>query len=110
MRGEHDVRLVRFIIRRYAEVHGFPQVLFDECFPAQHSADYCFERLAARLQHALTQVLRIALEGPFMPETASAGLKALLVRAAKADDFSSLEVRLCAAQRSVREIFARICC
>ncbi len=65
---------------------------------------------AARLQHALTQVLRIALEGPFKPETASAGLKELLVRAAKADDFSLLEARLSAVQRSVREIFERICC
>jgi glutamate-ammonia-ligase adenylyltransferase len=65
---------------------------------------------AARLQHALTQVLRIALEGPFRPESASAGLKALLVRAAKADDVTSLEARLCEAQRAVREIFTRICC
>jgi glutamate-ammonia-ligase adenylyltransferase len=65
---------------------------------------------AARLQHALTQVLRIALDGAFKPETAAAGLKALLVRAAKAEKFSSLEARLSEAQRSVREIFTRICC
>ena len=65
---------------------------------------------AARLEHALTQVLRIALDGPFKPETAALGLKALLVRAAKVDDFSSLEERLSEAQQSVREIFARICC
>jgi hypothetical protein len=37
-------------------------------------------------------------------------LKALLVRAAKAEKFSSLEARLSEAQRSVREIFTRICC
>ncbi len=65
---------------------------------------------AARLQHALTQVLRIALDGSFKPDSASQGLKALLVRAAKADDFSSLEARLSEAQQSVREIFSRICC
>jgi glutamate-ammonia-ligase adenylyltransferase len=65
---------------------------------------------AAHLQHALTHVLRIALEGPFKPESASAGLKALLVRAAKADDFPSLQAHLSEAQGSVREIFDRICC
>ncbi len=65
---------------------------------------------AALFQHALTQVLRIALEGAFKPETASAGLKALLVRTAKTDDFASLEAQLSAAQAGVREIFSRICC
>ena len=65
---------------------------------------------AASLQHALTQVLRIALDGPFKPEKSSAGLKALLVRAAKADDFPSLEAQLSAAQAGVRQIFSRICC
>ncbi|MEE8438817.1 MAG: hypothetical protein V3S07_04460, partial [Micropepsaceae bacterium] len=65
---------------------------------------------AALFQHALTQILRIALEGTFKPETASAGLKALLVRTAKTDDFASLEAQLSAAQADVREIFSRICC
>ena len=65
---------------------------------------------AASLQHVLTQVLRIALDGPFKPEKSSAGLKALLVRAAKTDDFAALEAQLRAAQAGVREIFTRICC
>jgi glutamate-ammonia-ligase adenylyltransferase len=65
---------------------------------------------AASLQHVLMQVLRIALDGPFKPEKSSAGLKALLVRAAKADDFPSLEAQLSAAQAGVCEIFSRIFC
>ncbi|MBU3537165.1 hypothetical protein KHT87_22335, partial [Alkalihalobacillus clausii] len=37
---------------------------------------------AALLEHALTQVLRIALDGTLEPAEATPGLKALLVRAA----------------------------
>jgi glutamate-ammonia-ligase adenylyltransferase len=62
---------------------------------------------AARLQHALTQVLRIALEGTFKPESASLGLKALLMRAADAKSFEALENRLEAAQKAVRGLFER---
>ncbi|HEX4301580.1 MAG TPA: bifunctional [glutamine synthetase] adenylyltransferase/[glutamine synthetase]-adenylyl-L-tyrosine phosphorylase [Rhizomicrobium sp.] len=59
---------------------------------------------AADLEHALTQVLRIALDGTLDPAHATAGLKALLVRAANAKDIEDLETRLVAAQKSVREI------
>ena len=38
---------------------------------------------AARLEHGLTQVLRIALEGAFKPDAATKGLKGLLARAAR---------------------------
>lgn len=62
---------------------------------------------AARLEHALTQVLRIAVEGLFRPEQATLGLKALLVRAADARDFADLEERLGAAQKAVRALFER---
>jgi glutamate-ammonia-ligase adenylyltransferase len=62
---------------------------------------------AASLQQALMQVLRIALEGPLNVEEATPGLKALLVRAAGADDFPALERHLAAAQAAVRAIFAR---
>ena len=63
---------------------------------------------AASLQHALTQVLRIALDGTLDPQTATPGLKALLVRAAGVADFAQLEARLAHAQSKVREIFERV--
>jgi glutamate-ammonia-ligase adenylyltransferase len=61
---------------------------------------------AASLEHALTQVLRIALDGTLDPNHATTGLKALLVHAAGAKDFVELEERLARAQANVREIFA----
>lgn len=49
---------------------------------------------ATRLAHALTQILRLCLDGPFDPETAPPGLKDLLAQAADAPGFTSLEARL----------------
>ncbi len=46
---------------------------------------------ATRLIHNLTQILRLCLEEPFDPATASSGLKTLLARAGDAPDFASLE-------------------
>jgi glutamate-ammonia-ligase adenylyltransferase len=63
---------------------------------------------AATLQQALTQALRIALDGTLDPESATPGLKSLLVRAAGLDEFSQLETRLAHAQTAVREIFERV--
>ena len=63
---------------------------------------------AARLEHGLTQVLRIALEGPFKPEAATRGLKALLARAGDAPDFSALEAQLAETETEVRAIFDRL--
>jgi glutamate-ammonia-ligase adenylyltransferase len=63
---------------------------------------------AGLLQHALTQALRIALDGPFQSEAVSPGLRALLTRAGTAKDFPTLEARLHAAQKRVRTIFKRI--
>src|SRR5215471_2291093 len=60
---------------------------------------------AARLEHGLTHVLRIALDGPFKPEAATKGLKALLARAGDAPDFSTLEAHLTDAQGRARAIF-----
>ena len=60
---------------------------------------------AARLQQALTQVLRVALDESLDPETASPGLKALLVRAGGVADFPALEAHLAATQDAVRAIF-----
>jgi glutamate-ammonia-ligase adenylyltransferase len=63
---------------------------------------------AAQLEHALTQVLRIALDGTLEPKDATPGLKALLVRAGGTEDFGALEKRLFALQDKVREIFVRV--
>jgi glutamate-ammonia-ligase adenylyltransferase len=63
---------------------------------------------AARLEHALTQVLRISLEGALEPGKATPGLKALLARAGAAKDFSVLESRLFALQAEVRRVYERV--
>jgi len=63
---------------------------------------------AARLEHGLTQVLRIALEGTLKPEQATRGLKALLARSGDAPTFSGLETLLTDTQQQVREIFTRL--
>jgi glutamate-ammonia-ligase adenylyltransferase len=63
---------------------------------------------AARLEHGLTQVLRIALDGPLKPDTATRGLKALLARSGDAPDFSALEAQLTETQAQVRAIFRRL--
>ena len=63
---------------------------------------------AARLEHGLTQVLRIALDGPLKPDIATRGLKALLARSGDAPDFSALEAQLAETQAQVRAIFHRL--
>ena len=63
---------------------------------------------SARLHHALTQVLRIALDETLKPETATPGLKALLARAGGAASFPDLEARLAAVQAGTRHIFSRL--
>ena len=65
---------------------------------------------AARLEHALTQVLRIALDGTLDPAEATPGLKALLVRAAGAENFDALETRLADTQLAVRELLNTVLC
>jgi len=63
---------------------------------------------AARLQDALTQVLRIALDETLQGDSATPGLKALLTRAGAAKNFPDLERRLTNAQRATRAIFTRL--
>ncbi len=63
---------------------------------------------AAKLEHALTHVLRIALEGTLDPATATPGLKELLARAGRAESFEALEEKLATAQAGVRAIFNRV--
>jgi glutamate-ammonia-ligase adenylyltransferase len=63
---------------------------------------------AARLQQALTQILRVALDEGLKAEEATPGLKQLLARAGEAVDFAVLEARLFALQDAVQAIFARL--
>ena len=63
---------------------------------------------AARLEHGVTQVLRIALDGPFNPDMATKGLKTLLARAGHAPSFASLEAQLAETQTQVRAILNRL--
>ena len=60
---------------------------------------------AARLFNNLTQVLRLCLDGPFVPEKAPDGLKGLLARAGEAPDFARLEADLAARQAEVAALF-----
>jgi glutamate-ammonia-ligase adenylyltransferase len=63
---------------------------------------------AARLQHALTQVLRIALDETPNIEEATPGLKALLTRAAEAGSFAQAQMKLARLQTQTRDIFNRL--
>ncbi|MCS0494158.1 bifunctional [glutamine synthetase] adenylyltransferase/[glutamine synthetase]-adenylyl-L-tyrosine phosphorylase [Ancylobacter sp. MQZ15Z-1] len=63
---------------------------------------------ACRLLHDLTQVLRLALAGPFRPAEASPALRRLLARAGGMPDFSTLEARLFEIEDEVRAIFGRV--
>jgi glutamate-ammonia-ligase adenylyltransferase len=76
---------------------------------ALRTADAAILVAAASLQHALTQVLRVALdETPKSMNDATPGLKALLVEAGEAADFAALEARLFDLQTRVRGIFERV--
>ena len=63
---------------------------------------------SARLQHALTQVLRIALDETPKIEEATRGLKALLTQAAEAGSFAQMQQWLAELQGQTREIFNRL--
>jgi glutamate-ammonia-ligase adenylyltransferase len=65
-------------------------------------------RPAARLYHDLTQILRLALPGPFDPEAAAPGLTALLARAGDMPDFARLNAYIGELQAKVRLSFDRI--
>jgi len=70
--------------------------------------DWDVLRLATQLQHDLTQILRLCLSGPFEPEKAGEGVKALLARGGGAPDFSTLDADLRERQVNVRKIFERV--
>lgn len=63
---------------------------------------------ACRLYQDLTQVLRLAVDRPFVPAEASPALKALLARAGELPDFATLDAHLGETQARVRAIFERV--
>ena len=63
---------------------------------------------AARLYHNLTQVLRLCLDGPFVPAQATEGLTTLLARAGEAPDFAHLEADLATRQAEVANFFKEL--
>jgi glutamate-ammonia-ligase adenylyltransferase len=63
---------------------------------------------AISLNHNLTQVIRVCVEGVFDPADAPTGLKFRLARAGDAPDFATLEADLLDSQRRVREAFKSI--
>ena len=65
-------------------------------------------RPAVRLFHDLTQILRLCLPAVFDPKTASAGVLALLARAADLPNFPALAAHVAETERQVRECFVRI--
>lgn len=60
---------------------------------------------ATKLLHNLTQVLRIAVEGAFDPDTAPPGLRQVLARAADAPDIGVVTAQLVETQASVLALF-----
>lgn len=65
-------------------------------------------RPAIRLYQALTQVLRLAVDGRFVPAEAPGGVLAAMARAAEMPDFGGLEAHLVETQEAVRASFERI--
>ena len=63
---------------------------------------------AAEFQHALMQVLRIAVDGTLDPSSVTPGLKLLLTGAAGAEDFGALEQRLADLQDRAHDAFERL--
>jgi glutamate-ammonia-ligase adenylyltransferase len=111
---------IEFIAQALQLVHAaeHPDVLNSNTVAALHNlhaagvlADADTQALvaAAQLQHALTQVLRVALdETPKSLDEATPGLKALLVQAGAAADFTALEAQLFALQAQARSVFERL--
>jgi glutamate-ammonia-ligase adenylyltransferase len=65
-------------------------------------------RLAVRLYHNLTQILRLCLPGDFDPKTATPGICGLLARAADVPDFATLDAFIAETEAKVRKSFERI--
>ena len=75
---------------------------------ALSEADAAVLMPAARLYQSLSQILRLCLDGPFDPSTASSGLVQLLARAGDVPDLARLEAGLAEHQTAVRSLFDRL--
>jgi [glutamine synthetase] adenylyltransferase / [glutamine synthetase]-adenylyl-L-tyrosine phosphorylase len=73
-----------------------------------HAEDADVLRPAVALFHNLTQILRLCLPSAFDPNTANAGVLALLARAADLPDFPALQAHVAETERQVRASFQRI--
>ena len=60
---------------------------------------------ACRLYQCLTEVLRLAVDGAFEPETAPGRLKSVLANVGEMPDFATLEAYLAETQANVRAVF-----
>jgi glutamate-ammonia-ligase adenylyltransferase len=63
---------------------------------------------AHRLYTDLTQVMRVAVAGPFDPATAASGVKRRIAAAAALPDFESLQGAVSEARDAVRRAYARV--
>jgi glutamate-ammonia-ligase adenylyltransferase len=110
---------IEFIAQTLQLVHGrrHPEILDTNTIAALEkiAAAGCLDGdaaetliAAARLEQALTQILRIALNETMKAEEATAGLKDLLVGAGGAGDFATLQARLFALQDRVHAIFTSL--
>ncbi len=63
---------------------------------------------ACQLYHAVTQILRLCLTGPFVPAEAPRGLAGLLCKAADVPDLGRLELDLGETQAGVKTVFDRL--
>jgi glutamate-ammonia-ligase adenylyltransferase len=97
--------------------HALPGILNTNTVAALHNlngagligdADTAVLVESARLQHALTQVLRITLDETPDIDQATPGLKGLLTRAAELGTFAQLQARLAQLQGDTRAIFTRL--
>ncbi|MTH98944.1 bifunctional [glutamine synthetase] adenylyltransferase/[glutamine synthetase]-adenylyl-L-tyrosine phosphorylase [Roseibium sp. RKSG952] len=80
--------------------------LRDAGFLASGDADLLLKALG--LYQRLTQVLRMALSGPFKPEDAPRGVLDLLTQAAGVPNFQHLELELAETQAVIRKAFVRL--
>ncbi|MEW5421367.1 bifunctional [glutamine synthetase] adenylyltransferase/[glutamine synthetase]-adenylyl-L-tyrosine phosphorylase [Amorphus sp. 3PC139-8] len=100
-----------------AHAHEHPEILSSNTETALRAAVAagCLDRAsgeilmpATRLYQALTQILRLSVDGPFKPDAAPKGVQDLLIRAVDAPDFSRLQAELTETQAAVRRTFETV--
>ena len=97
--------------------HAHPAILNQNTLAALEAAAACgvleaseHERLRAAggLLLDLNQILKLSIEGKFVPAAAPQGLKSLLIKAARAASFDELEIKLQQALADIRGAFERL--